>query len=102
MRAWPVPPELEDAHEKFLGNLGFRQFLYAVAGFVMGSTLAALPLPVFWPLRVVGFFLGLCAGAVLALARPYGMNCDLFLYHFFKWWRSQKTYYLGKERGADI
>lgn len=100
MRAWPVPPELEDAQEKFLGPLGFRQFLYAVGGFVAGCTLAALPLPV--PLRVINFFLGITAGAVLALAKPFGMSCDIFLFRFWRWWRSQKTFYLGKERGADI
>lgn len=96
MREWPVPPEIEDAHEKFLGPLGFRQFLYAIGGFVMGCLLGAMPVPV-W-MRVTGFFAGLLAGAVLALARFYDMDCDLFLIRLWKWWRSKKAYYL--ERGV--
>ncbi|KUK40840.1 MAG: hypothetical protein XD69_1110 [Clostridia bacterium 62_21] len=93
MRAWPVPPEIEDAREKFLGPLGLRQFLYAVAGFVLGCFLAfALPLPLV--LRFCNFLLGLSAGAVLALARPCGMDCDVFLWRLWKWWRSRRKFYL--------
>jgi len=92
MRAWPVPPELENAQEKFLGPLGLRQFLYAVAGFVLGCTLAALPLPV--PLRFGLFFLGLLAGGVIALARPYGMDADVFLLRWWRWRRSPGELYL--------
>jgi ABC-type amino acid transport system permease subunit len=95
MRSWPVPPEIEDAHEKFLGPLGFRQFLYAVGGFVLGCFLAALPLPV-W-LRVIGFVAGVCAGAVLALAKFYGIPCDVFLLRLWKWWRSPREYPLRRE-----
>ncbi|MGI9951371.1 PrgI family protein [Moorellaceae bacterium AZ2] len=94
MRSWPVPPEIEDAHEKFLGPLGFRQFLYAVGGFVAGCFLAALPLPI-W-LRVFGFIAGVSAGASLALPRFYGMACDVFLFRLWKWWRSPKAYPLKR------
>ncbi|MGQ9498515.1 MAG: PrgI family mobile element protein [Desulfotomaculales bacterium] len=92
MRAWPVPPEIENAREKFLGPLGLRQFLYAVAGFVLGCLLAAVPLPL--ALRFSNFLLGLLAGAVLALARPYGMDGDVFLWRLLKWRRSTREFYL--------
>ncbi len=93
MRAWPVPPEIENAREKFLGPLGLRQFLYAVAGFVLGCGLAALPLPL--ALRFCAFSLGLVAGAVLALARPCGMDCDVFLWRLWKWRRSPREFYVN-------
>ncbi|MGQ9533431.1 MAG: PrgI family mobile element protein [Desulfotomaculales bacterium] len=92
MRAWPVPPEIENAQEKFLGPLGLRQFLYAVAGFVLGCLLAAVPLPL--ALRFCGFSLGLAAGAVLALARPCGMDGDVFLWRLWKWRRSCREFCL--------
>ncbi|MGB9845904.1 MAG: PrgI family protein [Desulfotomaculales bacterium] len=98
MRVYSLPPEIEDAHEKFLGPLGFRQFLYAVAGFVLGCFLAALPLPVLG--RIIVFFLGSGAGIVLALSRPAGMRCDVYLLRLWMWRRSKTEYYLERTKRA--
>jgi hypothetical protein len=92
MRSWPVPPDIEDTQEKFLGPLGLRQFLYAVAGFVFGCTLAALPLPLF--LRIAFFAVGTLAGITMAAARPYNMSADVFLLRWWRWRRSPREFSL--------
>lgn len=94
MRRYPVPVQITEQERIIGGLLNFKQFVYIVAGASFGGMAgaAAVFLPV--PVRFALFGMGCAAGMAMAFVKLYHTPLDLFLWHWFRWKRGRRAFYL--------
>lgn len=97
MRSWPIPVQMTGEDKTVGGSWSFRQLGYLLSGLALGGA-AGFAVPLHLALRFLVYCIIQVFGVALAFLKINDTPLDVFLFRAWRWWRSQRHFYL---RGDD-
>lgn len=92
MRTFHIPIQIKDEELIMGGKFSLRQIIITIVGVTLSGGLGLLmPGPI--PIKVTLAIILLCFFVFLTFAKIHGMTADRYLWYYFKFHLSEKTYW---------